>query len=1020
MDTYIDRLVKLRLFQELRRSANRSGIEEDELKDLETLIYHVADTVHPDLQCISNVFRQYTSHDIRHSLNIIDLVGRFIPQKTLRVLNGLEITMLILSALLHDIGMVVTTEERKEALESDVVMHFFAHFPGEVTAIERAKAAGHLQRSQAIQEALLAEYFRHQHSERVEQYVHTKLPDKMIFREFNFTRDVIVLCKSHAWGVREGQDFSKPSETVAELKTNLPIYGVAINLQYLACCLRLGDIMDFDRSRTPLVVYQKIDFTEQKSWFEWNRHLNVRGWNITDRTISYACPCDHPMFYAGIMKYLDSIDRELVECHFLIEEAPKRESEKYFLFLPQVVDRRQVYMQNKHYIARDFRFRLQFEEIMRILMDKSLYPDTSLFLRELLQNSLDACRLRRARLQQAKAPCYRPRIVIWDNSDDPTRPHIIFQDNGTGMSIEIVENYLLPVGKSYYRSAEHSAEVERLLEDGIQFDATSYFGIGFLSCFLAADQIEVETYHRGQEPLRLVIDGPCEYIIVERLMKPSETEYELKPRVDVEDGPPKYPGTKVTLFLRPNARIDVYKTLVSMAVNIDVPVRIYKHGRTRPRVVRANGWETRNINIISCPDNLLHDENMGSIAENLKDVVAASEVPFHKWSFSRNLRGCAWFWLLRGSSGGVTPCRGYLEFNPYLKPCGLPELITEARNTFSHLYYKEECVKELRRTLRNSTRSKRLPTDQLQELCERYYEGPRRTMTFRMHLDNMDRWWGNLSLNEKEAAQRAIVEYAPNHSVHWQNITGVPKQLLNASLAWAKGNIKYDDTILTLQLPQYVAIRGILLPAGILRWNPVEGLSERVKHLPFPGGMLLDARGELAPVPVANRLFADSLEGTEAAVAFARACLRHMSDLCGSGGAEEKWRRWFNSILSNLKDDLSGEWIDKPYWILAMVRDLHYLENTFRICVKCDDQDRYLTPDEVVGRFGRWVPLGWRDEGIDTLDEFSSFVAAIRRTRESRGGITEVDMSSGPVLRSRSTLEEVETWWEERASRIVE
>ena len=75
---------------------------------------------------------------------------------------------------------------------------------------------------------------------------------------------------------------------------------------------------------------------------------------------------------------------------------------------------------------------------------QGLYPDETLFLRELLQNALDACRYQKARaLDAGMGDKYIPRIQVWDGSslphdpEDPDKgPRIVFQDNGVGMSLD--------------------------------------------------------------------------------------------------------------------------------------------------------------------------------------------------------------------------------------------------------------------------------------------------------------------------------------------------------------------------------------------------------------------------------------------------------------------------------------------------------------------------------------------------------------------------------------------------------
>jgi HSP90 family molecular chaperone len=76
------------------------------------------------------------------------------------------------------------------------------------------------------------------------------------------------------------------------------------------------------------------------------------------------------------------------------------------------------------------------------------------------------------------------------------------------MSLSIIENYLMKVGKSYYRSNEFDAERERLSQKGISIDTCSYFGIGILSCFMVSNVFEIETYRPDKEPLNIRIEGP--------------------------------------------------------------------------------------------------------------------------------------------------------------------------------------------------------------------------------------------------------------------------------------------------------------------------------------------------------------------------------------------------------------------------------------------------------------------------------------------------------------------------------
>ena len=64
---------------------------------------------------INRVFANYTGHGMEHSLNVMKYMFDLIND--INMLSDLEIACLIYSALLHDVGMVVSEKEIKEIRE---------------------------------------------------------------------------------------------------------------------------------------------------------------------------------------------------------------------------------------------------------------------------------------------------------------------------------------------------------------------------------------------------------------------------------------------------------------------------------------------------------------------------------------------------------------------------------------------------------------------------------------------------------------------------------------------------------------------------------------------------------------------------------------------------------------------------------------------------------------------------------------------------------------------------------------
>lgn len=116
-------------------------------------------------------------------------------------------------------------------------------------------------------------------------------------------------------------------------------------------------------------------------------------------------------------------------------------------------------------------FQVDLRGIISIL-SKHLYSGADVFLRELLQNAVDAIRAR-----EKLEPDFKGQIDLRLSSDDEGL-FLIIQDNGVGLTEAEVHAFLATIGQSSKRG-----------EDARDF--IGQFGIGLLSAFLVADKIRV-------------------------------------------------------------------------------------------------------------------------------------------------------------------------------------------------------------------------------------------------------------------------------------------------------------------------------------------------------------------------------------------------------------------------------------------------------------------------------------------------------------------------------------------------
>jgi molecular chaperone HtpG len=153
------------------------------------------------------------------------------------------------------------------------------------------------------------------------------------------------------------------------------------------------------------------------------------------------------------------------------------------------------------------------------LLSHHLYGSPRVYVRELLQNAVDAITARRALEPTAPAAVW---IEPIDRTGDGTlRVH----DTGIGLTEAQVHELLATIGRSSKRDELGFARHEFL----------GQFGIGLLSCFLVADEIRVQTRH-GDQPTVLWTGY-------------SDGRYS----VELAKAPRTEPGTTVTLVPRRDA-----------------------------------------------------------------------------------------------------------------------------------------------------------------------------------------------------------------------------------------------------------------------------------------------------------------------------------------------------------------------------------------------------------------------------------------------------------------------------------
>lgn len=464
---------------------------------------------------------EYILHDGDHLFRVLRLMEKIIPSTTISALSVPELMLLILTAFFHDIGMAASKQDTiiwsslwdddslkdtssKQYLE---FKKYCQGFPSILDEIEGLKSKGQLSKIELLKKHMISEFIRSTHAERARIIIDEDWNGKIKYRDIDLTNEFAQLCFSH----------NEDAATLLEFDTSLLCGpGTYACIPFIGVILRLADILDFDGKRTPPVLFSHLFVRNPISIREWQKHRNIDAWDINNVNIRFQARCEHPAIESSIRQFCDQIDKELAAANTILnrlnDSVRNPFPEHYKISLPLKVDRSKIGPAKKlptgkpAYNYQETKFTLNKTQVIDLLMGTKLYGHPEVALRELLQNSIDACLLRQAMAKSWKN-AYAPRIQIRFYTDGDDFLQII--DNGTGMDLDIINKFYSSIGTSYYKSSEFY-DLKATVE--LDYTPISRFGIGVLSCFMVSDYLMVNTKrlkgpYESSDAYEIIVEG---------------------------------------------------------------------------------------------------------------------------------------------------------------------------------------------------------------------------------------------------------------------------------------------------------------------------------------------------------------------------------------------------------------------------------------------------------------------------------------------------------------------------------
>jgi hypothetical protein len=472
----------------------------------------------PDIQAILSQAQtspsDFTLHDTEHSFRVAEWMAEVIPGEVVSRLCPYELALLLLSAYLHDIGMTPQQgrverhwghlvygppkDTQREPLSPQEVADLQGWLDDERPGLTPPLAVdGPTEDVKRLADQLMTHYCRFRHNDWSAEWIRANLAGEKLPGYETWVADLIQLCRSHHEGYDElRQDRFNPRPAGSK--------GSLIHHRYLACVLRIADVLDIDPGRTPDVIFRHRAVRPGSVLF-WRKDHTTWIRRDGSRLVLTAYP-ESAVVENAIRKTADGILHEIQTCARLSREMPftywaLRTSEP----LPHIWDFPEtltvhVQPQGDAYVYIEGAFRPNTEKLLELLSGTQLYGNPLAAVRELLQNAFDAVkeeiarqRLRRpdggrSEIGESLAQLQRVELRLEENDG---RYSLVCTDTGVGMSRAVIENYLLVSGSSQRRDI---LELERRCKEaGFRLGRTGQFGIGVLSYFMLADHVEIRT-----------------------------------------------------------------------------------------------------------------------------------------------------------------------------------------------------------------------------------------------------------------------------------------------------------------------------------------------------------------------------------------------------------------------------------------------------------------------------------------------------------------------------------------------
>lgn len=494
-------------------------------------------------------YGNYSRHDQSHSTAILESIYAILGENRVASMDIMDLWLLLHCAYAHDIGMPYTYEEAKKFWDSikdpespfrkfleeclasskdsdakeaaDYIIAASRRMKSDLGELVGKRAETNCSMEKPTSrwpleigrycEYLTTEYCRKNHTIRSEEFM-TRKADGIVYntpyvQNSRFYK-IIAQCS-----MVHGENF----EAVMKLNEYEWAKEGKCHPAFVAALLRLGDLLDIDNNRFDSIVLEYYGRLPKISELHKMKHEAITHINLSEDRIEITAKSDNLEVCKCISDWFSYIDQEVKDLIFAWGKIAPESVKGCRLTIPVL---KNYYCNQEFSDYESHEFNINKEMLINLVIGRNLYNSKLDFIREYLQNSIDALKMKfwmdledgfldigikKDVLKKVKDDKFQLDPLDFDPSvfsrygidiycklleeNDTAYIEVSINDRGIGIDEECLKA-ISNIGSGWKKREKYRKHLENM---PLWLKPTGGFGIGMQSGFMAADEITIIT-----------------------------------------------------------------------------------------------------------------------------------------------------------------------------------------------------------------------------------------------------------------------------------------------------------------------------------------------------------------------------------------------------------------------------------------------------------------------------------------------------------------------------------------------